>query len=108
MYKRQVGKVAAAGAGRKEFKAAGNIALNDADAFACACGRNGGGETRGPAADYQDVIGGVCVHLGLGGLVRGNGLDSGDGLGQHTVGQCGLNLALVASLGECRIDGKLP
>ena len=43
--------------GRKEFKAAGNIALNDADAFACACGRNGGGETRGPAADYQDVIG---------------------------------------------------
>ena len=105
---RFVGKVAAAVAGRKEFKAAGNIALNDAGAFACARGRNGGGETRGPAADYQDVIGGVCVHLGLGGFVRGNGLDGRDGLGQHTCGQCGFNLALIAGLGECRIDGKLP
>ena len=40
--------------------------------------------------------------------MRGNGLDGRDGLGQHTVGQCGLNLALIASFGECRIDGKLP
>lgn len=31
-------------AGRKELKAAGDIALNDADAFASSCGRNGGGE----------------------------------------------------------------
>ena len=30
--------------GRKELKATGDIALNDADAFASACGRNGSGE----------------------------------------------------------------
>ena len=41
---RFVGEVAAAVTGRKELKAAGDIALNDADAFASACGRNGGGE----------------------------------------------------------------
>ena len=41
---RFVGEVAAAVTGRKELKAAGDIALNDADAFANACGRNGGGE----------------------------------------------------------------
>ena len=103
-----VGKVAAAVSGRKYLKAAGNIALNDADAIACACGRNGGGEARSPAADYQDVIEGVCVHLGLVSLVRGNRLDGRDGLGKHAVGKCGLDLALIAGLGECRIDGKLP
>ena len=41
---RFVGEVAAAVAGRKELKAAGDIALNDADAFASTCGHNGGGE----------------------------------------------------------------
>ena len=39
--------------------------------------------------------------------MRGNGLDGRDCLGQHAIGQCGLDLALIAGLGECRIDGKL-
>ena len=61
-----------------------------------------------PAADYQDVIEGARVHLGLVGLVRGNSLDGRDCLGQHAIGQRGLDLALIAGLGECRINGKLP
>ena len=53
-----------------------------------------------PAADHQDVIEGACVHLGLVCLVRGDGLNSGDGLGQHVIGQCGLDFTLIAGLGE--------
>ena len=39
--------------------------------------------------------------------MRGNGLDGRDGLGQHAIGQRGLDFTLIAGLGECRIDGKL-
>ena len=59
-----------------------------------------GGGARGPAADHQDVIEGACVHLGLVCLVRGDGLNGGDGLGQHVIGQCGLDFTLIAGLGE--------
>ena len=75
-------------------------ALDDADPFVDTRRRNGGGEARGPAADHQDVIEGACVHLGLVCLVRGDGLNGGDGLGQHVIGQCGLDFTLIAGLGE--------
>ena len=39
--------------------------------------------------------------------MRGNSLDGRDCLGQHAIGQRGLDLALIAGLGECRINGKL-
>ena len=39
--------------------------------------------------------------------MRGNSLDGRDCLGQHAIGQRGLDLALIAGLGERRINGKL-
>jgi len=56
---RFVGEVAAAVTGRKELKAAGDIALNDADAFASTCGRNGGGGGGGsaPAPRLRAAVG---------------------------------------------------
>ena len=86
--------------GCEQLETAGDVALDDADPFVDTRRRNGGGEARGPAADHQDVIEGACVHLGLVCLVRGDGLNGGDGLGQHVIGQCGLDFTLIAGLGE--------
>ena len=92
---RFVGEVAAAVAGRKELKAAGDIALNDADAFASTCGQNGGGEDPEPRRRQCDVIEGrSCSPLrprrSRAGLAA---LDGETALGQHAIGQRGLDLA---------------